>query len=94
MITVHLPSILRRPGTSTELDIAEPVATIGDLVAALDRASPGLAAALDDAIYNFAVNDVLVLHGARHHRLADGDRVEIVPTISGGGTFWASEPGT
>ena len=62
----------------------EPVATIGDLINALDYLHPGLASAIDDALYNFAVNDVLVLHRVRQHPLDDGDVVEIVPTIAGG----------
>jgi molybdopterin converting factor small subunit len=39
---------------------------------------------LDDSVFNFAVNDELILHHARNRALADGDRVEIIPTISGG----------
>lgn len=84
MITVRFPSMLRRPGLPAELVIDEPIASLDQLVRALDRRSPGLAAALDDTIYNFAVNDVLVLHGERQHPVRDGDVVEIVPTISGG----------
>jgi molybdopterin converting factor small subunit len=84
MITVRLPSILREPDMPEEVAIDPPVATIGDLINALDHLRPGLASAIDDSIYNFAVNDVLVLHRARQHPLWDGDIVEIVPTIAGG----------
>lgn len=84
MVTVRLPSILREPGTPQEVHIEADVATISDLINALDYQYPGLASAVDDALYNFAVNDVLVLHRARRHPLADGDVVEIVPTIAGG----------
>jgi molybdopterin converting factor small subunit len=84
MITVRLPSILREPGMPEDVHVEADVATIGDLINALDSLHPGLASAIDDAIYNFAVNDVLVLHRARRHPLMDGDTVEVVPTIAGG----------
>ena len=74
--------MLRR-GADT-LTITDPVQTIGQLVAALDRAQPGLAVRLDDAIFNFAVNDEMLLHGVDQHPVRDGDVVEIVPAISGG----------
>lgn len=67
-----------------ELTIDDPLADLGALVDALDRRIPGLAAALADPIYNFAVNDEMLLHGVRTHQLEDGDIIEIVPTISGG----------
>ena len=85
MITVRLPSILRAPGVPEELAIDSDVATIADLVHALDRLHPGLAVAIDDALYNFAVNDAIVLHRARETPLHDGDVVEVVPMIAGGG---------
>ena len=67
-----------------EIQIHAAVATIDELVVALDGRYPGLAWSLEDTLFNFAVNDVLVLHGARQHPLADGDIVEVIPTISGG----------
>ena len=81
-ISVRLPAMLRR-GFET-LTITEPVRTIAQLVAALDHAQPGLAARLDDTIFNFAVNDEMLLHGVHQHPVKDGDVVEIVPAISGG----------
>ena len=87
MVTVRLPSILREPGAPEAVHIDADVATIGDLINALDHQYPGLASAIDDALYNFAVNDVLVLHRARRHPVMDGDVVEIVPTIAGGGGY-------
>lgn len=86
MITVRLPSILRKPGEPSEIVVTESVETIADLVRAMSVERPDLAEALDDPIYNFAVNDALLVHGARQHVLTDGDVVEIVPTISGGGS--------
>ena len=67
-----------------ELTIDEPLPDLGTLIDALDRLVPGLARDLADPIYNFAVNDEMLLHGVRTHALADGDVVEIIPTISGG----------
>ena len=81
-ISVRLPPMLRR-GFDT-LTITEPVSSIAQLVTALDHAQPGLAARLDDTIFNFAVNDEMLLHGVRQHAVKDGDVVEIVPAISGG----------
>lgn len=83
MITVRLPSTLR-VGSSDILTITEPVSTVDQLVDALDRRIPGFREQLDDSVFNFAVNDELLLHHARDRRLADGDTVEIIPTISGG----------
>jgi molybdopterin converting factor small subunit len=83
MITVRLPATLQI-GTTDTLVFTEPLATIEDLVGALDRRLPGFRDQLDDALFNFAVNDELILHHARARRLADGDKVEILPTISGG----------
>jgi molybdopterin converting factor small subunit len=53
-------------------------------IAVLDRRIPGFQAQLDDSVFNFAVNDEMLLHRAREHALHDGDVVEIIPTISGG----------
>ena len=83
MIKVVLPSTLR-VGPSDTLSISEPVATVADLVEVLDRRIPGFRAQLDDSVFNFAVNDEMLLYRARERRLADGDTVAIIPPISGG----------
>jgi molybdopterin converting factor small subunit len=67
-----------------EQTFAEPLPDLAALVDALERRLPGLAGELADPIYNFAVNDEMLLHGVRTHQLRDGDVVEIIPTISGG----------
>lgn len=66
------------------LVVREPVATVGQLLAALERLAPGLATVLDDPLYNIAVNDELLLHGVDRRAVADGDIVEIIPTMAGG----------
>ena len=71
-------------GGAQMLAVTAPVATIAELVAALSRTAPALVAQLDDSVYNFAVNDEMLLHAAAAHPLRDGDRVEIIPAISGG----------
>jgi molybdopterin converting factor small subunit len=71
-------------GPSATLTFDEPIANMAELVDALDRRIPGFREQLDDSVFNFAVNDELLLHRARERALADGDRVEIIPTISGG----------
>ena len=83
MITVRLPAMLRQGGSDT-LVVREPVATVGALVQALASRIPGLSEKFDDAVLNVAVNDELILHDVLARPLADGDTVEIVPTISGG----------
>jgi molybdopterin converting factor small subunit len=83
MIIVVLPSTLDVEG-STRFEVHEPVATIADLVIAIDRRVPGFREQLDDSVFNFAVNDEMLLHHARERALRDGDVVEVIPTISGG----------
>ena len=83
MITVLLPSTLR-VNDANRLEIQEPVATVAALVEALDRRIPGLREQLDDSVFNFAVNDEMLLFHAGERALQDGDVVEVIPTISGG----------
>ena len=45
---------------------------------------PGFREQLDDSVFNFAVNDEMLLYRARERALRDGDVVEVIPTISGG----------
>ena len=86
-IRVRLPSTLRAGGAQ-ELDVPADVRSIAALLDALERQVPGLRAQLDDAVFNFAVNDDVLLHRVREHPLKDGDIVEIIPAISGGGHWW------
>jgi len=90
MITVHLPTALGGP---TPLDVAEPVATLGELVEAIERRRPGFRDQMDDAVFNFAVNDEMVLFRARDRELRDGDVVEVVPAISGGSEHHGDDHG-
>lgn len=83
MVTVKLPSTLRDIDRDT-LQVEERVATIADLVDVIDRAIPGFKDQLDDSVFNFAVNDEMLLYRARERALSDGDIVEVIPTISGG----------
>ena len=83
MITVRLPGALR-VGPTDFLAFDPAPATIADLIEALDARIPGFKAQLDDSVFNFAVNDEMLLHHARERRLVDGDIIEIIPTISGG----------
>lgn len=83
MITVRLPSTLRVNASDT-IEIHEPVKTMAGLIDVIDRRIPGFKEQLDDSVFNFAVNDEMLLFHARERALADGDVVEIIPTISGG----------
>jgi molybdopterin converting factor small subunit len=83
VITVRLPATLR-VGPTDVLAFEQAVPNIAALVDALDLRIPGFKEQLDDSVFNFAVNDEILLHHARDRVLADGDVVEIIPTISGG----------
>jgi molybdopterin converting factor small subunit len=83
MVTVRLPSTLRITDADI-LEVHDAVGTIAELVDVLDRRIPGFKDQLDDSVFNFAVNDEMLLHHARERTLRSGDIVEIVPTISGG----------
>jgi molybdopterin converting factor small subunit len=82
-ITVRFPAMLHATA-GEEVVISEPAGTLGQLLDVLYRTVPDLSERLADPIYNFAVNDEMLLHGVNAHPLRDGDVVEIVPTISGG----------
>jgi molybdopterin converting factor small subunit len=84
VVTVNFPAALRQIAGGTSLVVREDVATVGQLLATLDRLAPGLGEQLDDPLYNIAVNDELLLHAVDQRTLADGDVVEIVPTMAGG----------
>ena len=83
MVIVRLPSTLQAAATDT-LEIREPVADIAALIDVLDRRIPGFRDQLNDSVFNFAVNDEMLLFRARDRTLRDGDVVEVIPTISGG----------
>lgn len=84
MITVILPSTLRVNEGSDRIEVHDPVKTVGELVDAIDRRIPGFREQLDDSVFNFAVNDEMLLYKSRERALRDGDVVEVIPTISGG----------
>lgn len=83
MITVNFPAPLHALAGKS-LQVTSPVRTLGELIAALDVLKPGLARELDDPLYNFAVNDEILLHAVAAHAVGDGDVVEVIPTIAGG----------
>lgn len=82
MIVVVLPSTLETK--EHRFEVHEPVGTVAELVDLIDRRLPGFREQLDDSVFNFAVNDEMLLHHARERALRDGDVVEVIPTISGG----------
>jgi len=84
MLTVHLPASLAAEAGADTLTFTDSVRTVGDLLALLTARLPGFGALFDDALMNVAVNDEMLLHGVRERTLADGDVVELIPTISGG----------
>ena len=82
-ITVNFPAALF-PITGQSVIVRESVSTLGQLITALDRLSPGIAHELDDPLYNFAVNDEILLHSVESRPVKDGDVVEIIPSMAGG----------
>lgn len=83
MITVNFPAALH-PVSGASMTVTEPVSTVGQLLAALERQRPGLAMELDDPLYNIAINDEILLHAVDAHAVQDGDVVEIIPSLAGG----------
>jgi molybdopterin converting factor small subunit len=82
--TITLPSTLRPD--APECIIVADAETLDDVIEALDARFPGLGSELVrvDSGFNFAVNDEMLMGHLRECRLKDGDRVEIVPAMSGG----------
>jgi molybdopterin converting factor small subunit len=64
--------------------ITTQVRTVDELTRALHQARPDLVSRLNDSIFNFAINDEMLIHDAGNQAVHDGDMVEIVPAISGG----------
>ncbi len=83
MVTVRLPASLG-DGRGDTILIDRPVATIDDVVAAINERVPGFAGQVAEAAFNFAVNDVVLLHRVARHPIRDGDTVEVIAAISGG----------
>ena len=82
-ITVNFPAALY-PLAGQSVIVRESVSTLGQLIAALDRLAPGIGHELDDPLYNFAVNDEILLHSVESRPVKDGDVVEIIPSMAGG----------
>ena len=82
-ITVNFPAVLH-PVAGASIVVRDPVATVGQLMQALERLAPGLGKELDDPLYNIAVNDEILLHAVESREVRDGDVVEIVPSMAGG----------
>ena len=82
-VTVNFPASLSHFAGQSVI-VRDSVANLGQLVQALDRIAPGLAKELDDPLYNFAINQEILLHGVDSRPVSDGDVVEIIPSMSGG----------
>ncbi len=84
VVTVNFPAALQAIAGGESLVVSETVSTVGQLLQALERLAPGLGEQLDDPLYNFAVNNELLLHAVDQRPIADGDVVEVIPTMAGG----------
>ena len=82
-ITVNFPAVLH-PVAGERLVVRESVATVGQLLQALERLKPGLYKELDDPLYNIAINQEILLHSVDSRPVKDGDIVEVIPSIAGG----------
>ena len=82
-ITVNFPAVLH-PVAGESIVVRESVATIGQLLQALERLKPGIYKELDDPLYNIAVNDEILLHAVEAREVRDGDVIEIIPSMAGG----------
>ena len=82
-ITVNFPAVLH-PIAGETLVVRETVATVGQLLQALERIRPGIGKELDDPLYNIAVNDEILLHAVESREVKDGDVIEIIPSMAGG----------
>ena len=82
-VEVDLPAGL--PGAPEHAVILdEPVSNVVELRDALARRLPEAAAQLGDPSLNVAVNDELLIAGERAARVANGDRVTLMPMLGGG----------
>jgi molybdopterin converting factor small subunit len=84
VVTVNFPAALQSVAGGKSVVVREDVSTVGQLLQALERLAPGLGGQLDDPLYNIAVNDELLLHAVNQRPIADGDVVEVIPTMAGG----------
>jgi molybdopterin converting factor small subunit len=82
-ITVNFPAALH-PVAGECLIVRESVATVGQLLEALERLAPGINKELDDPLYNIAVNDEILLHAVAQREVHDGDVIEVIPSMAGG----------
>jgi molybdopterin converting factor small subunit len=82
-VTVNFPAALHEVAGES-IVVRESVATVGQLLQALERLAPGINKELDDPLYNIAVNDEILLHAVAQREVRDGDVVEIIPSMSGG----------
>jgi len=82
-ITVNFPAVLHAVAGES-IVVRESVATVGQLLQALERLKPGINRELDDPLYNIAVNDEILLHAVESREVHDGDVIEIIPSMAGG----------
>lgn len=90
MIAIRIPTPLR-PYTSNRDEVRVEAATVGEAVAALDRAHPGMKerllnekGALRPYINIFRNDEDVRFEGGLDATLVSGDRLAIVPAIAGG----------
>jgi aldehyde:ferredoxin oxidoreductase len=85
-VRVRLPESLAGIGGSSgdAIMLTRQVATLGELVDAVDAIVPGFRDGVSDSMYNFAVNGTMILHGVDRTPIRSGDEVDVIPAIAGG----------
>jgi molybdopterin converting factor small subunit len=83
VITVNFPAAFHSLAGPSVI-VRESVATVGQLIQALDRLVPGIAKELDDPLYNIAINDEILLLAGDALAVKDGEVVEVIPSMAGG----------
>jgi len=82
-VTVKLPSTLANLPEGA-LVVDDRVATLGEVVAAVERLLPGVGRELHGSVWTAAVNGEIVLQGRDTTAVKDGDEVEFLPMFAGG----------
>ncbi len=82
-VAVRLPSTLADLPEGT-LVVDEPVATVGEVMDAVERRLPGLGRELRGSVWTAAVNGEVLLQGRESALIKDGDEVEFLPMFAGG----------
>jgi molybdopterin converting factor small subunit len=85
-VEVRLPAGVKVNGAPADgkVLVTREVKNLRELAREADRMVPGLGELMESNAFNVALNDEVCLHGEHELVLKSGDRVELVPALSGG----------